>query len=795
MGARNIMIRAGADFSALTAAFQAAGIQAVQFEGKMKHSFASIGLTLNGIKMMGEAVLGTMRHINEFASEAGEMDGRMSSLERRLGSSTDSFIQWGDTVGKQMGLSKQQVVEIGASVSAMIMPIANSTSQLSALSKTMMKDMAITSAGTGFAIDDVQQRFISALAGNPEALKMLDINVMESAIIHSEAYKKISGGAPWAQLTAEQRQAILVTQLHKEVMEKFGSEVMEDTATQMNRFHAALSDIKYAFIQAFQPIMYAVLPAITAFINGITRALQVMVAFFQVLFGYSGYHAKAADGAKKETDAIGDLAAQHGKLAGAKDKSSKAGKSTAGFDQVHTLSDGSGGAGSSGDMNIGGMDTHKIIDDGKDVEASLESMRVKMAKTVEDMKVKFAGLSKFFTDHKVIIVTALAGIGAAFTTYFVVANWGSIVSGVTLAIEGLGAAFAVINLPILAIAVAIGAVVAILVHLWMTNKEFRDSVIEVWTEISKFATKVFNDMWEIIKNTWDKYGKDIWTNIKGIFKQIEDVILSLWNKTLKPILMDGISKLRKLWDEHFKGMFSAIADFVGKAVTAYLELYNKVILPIIKWLVDKLGPIFTKTFKGISGDVSLYLGVVGDLVKDLFKVLGGIIDFLTTGFKGDWKGAWKGLTAVFVDVWNGLKGTVYEVLNWMITKANNMIDGINSATKNVPAWMGGGYLAIDHISTFPKLAKGGITNGAMMAMIGDNAGGKEVVSPLSDLRAMMAETVSAAVSGAMAFHGGSGNQGGDIIMTIDGRQFARIAKSYLDNEDKRVGTNVRLKPI
>ena len=41
----------------------------------------------------------------------------------------------------------------------------------------------------------------------------------------------------------------------------------------------------------------------------------------------------------------------------------------------------------------------------------------------------------------------------------------------------------------------------------------------------------------------------------------------------------------------------------------------------------------------------------------------------------------------------------------------------------------------------PSLAKGGITNGPTLAMVGDNPGGREVVSPLDDLISMIDNAV------------------------------------------------------
>ena len=45
--------------------------------------------------------------------------------------------------------------------------------------------------------------------------------------------------------------------------------------------------------------------------------------------------------------------------------------------------------------------------------------------------------------------------------------------------------------------------------------------------------------------------------------------------------------------------------------------------------------------------------------------------------------------------------------------------------------------------------------------------------------------------------GNTGNQGntGDVVLNIDGRSFARLVKPFLDKEQNRVGSDVRIRTI
>jgi phage-related protein len=129
---------------------------------------------------------------------------------------------------------------------------------------------------------------------------------------------------------------------------------------------------------------------------------------------------------------------------------------------------------------------------------------------------------------------------------------------------------------------------------------------------------------------------------------------------------------------------------------------------------------------------------------------------------------------------SGLKA----VLNNVRTPINNLISGINSVKNKIP-----GANLLRDIPTIPRFAQGGITSGPMLAMVGDNPGGKEVIAPLDRLQSMLTNSVIQAMQGA------GGGQTGDVILNIDGRTFARLVKPFLDKEQSRIGQDIRIKTI
>lgn len=172
---------------------------------------------------------------------------------------------------------------------------------------------------------------------------------------------------------------------------------------------------------------------------------------------------------------------------------------------------------------------------------------------------------------------------------------------------------------------------------------------------------------------------------------------------------------------------------------------------------------------------------------------------------------WDKVSEVAANVWDGIKkvwtsasGWMYDTVikpianmytglwNGIIEGMNFMIRSLNKLKFDIPDWvpfMGGESfgLNIPEIPKIPKLAKGGITNGEMLATIGDNPGGKEVVSPLGDLLGMIQSVVAASMSANQQMSVNSNQQLPDIVLQIDGQAFARVTNPYSAREGARIG--------
>ena len=312
--------------------------------------------------------------------------------------------------------------------------------------------------------------------------------------------------------------------------------------------------------------------------------------------------------------------------------------------------------------------------------------------------------------------------------------------------------------------------------IWESIKGLVEGVITFFMGIIDFFTGVFTGDWQMA-----------WEGIKKIFIGAFQALTNFFNLTfiggIKKFLLsfvkDGIVSIIK-FATNFKSNIDEAFGFIGKKF-----------LGLVKTLKDNfiaLGKEMWAKAKEIGTNVSGAFNKIGDTGKTIWNAIkgafSGAVNWFVTHVVDPIKSRFNSIKDAFkTGITSGLKA----VLNSVRAPINELIGGLNSIKNKIPL-----ASALPNIPKIPAFAQGGITSGPMLAMVGDNVGGREVIAPLDRLQSMLTNSVLQAMQ-----MGNTGNQGntGDVVLNIDGRSFARLVKPFLDKEQNRVGSDVRIRTI
>ena len=204
-----------------------------------------------------------------------------------------------------------------------------------------------------------------------------------------------------------------------------------------------------------------------------------------------------------------------------------------------------------------------------------------------------------------IAVTALSGVIAAFRWTTILGH----ISKVKGALVGIKAAIAAVSAPALAVIGVLTTLAFAFRHLWNTNDEFRENILNTWNSI---------------RSKFDKFGQNITERLNRLgfsFEDIGDVIRTAWQS-----LCDFLVPV-------FEEAFKLIDSTVGSA------------LDIILGLVDTFTAIF-------EGDWS-------SAWENIKGVFGGAVDWLTdttNTFLGWFGTSWD-------DIWNAVPEPVRNAID------------------------------------------------------------------------------------------------------------------------------------
>jgi hypothetical protein len=758
---RNMLVRVGADVSGLRAGLNSAQKQVKGFGASVRDSLKG----LSGQVATTMAGLSGGFFVASAVKDAMEFEALMTTIGEQLGKSIESFQEWQNESANALGFSRLQSAKTASLLSLNFRTIASSQEDLTQKTIKMMEGMAIISNKRGMYMTEVSDRIRSAMNGEADGADELGINVRVASLQMTESFQQMANGKPWDQLSDSMRKTIIYNHLLAETANNLGTEIQNNTAMRMQEFTSVLADVKLALGQAFLPILYSVLPTLTTLAQALYKVMVVIGGFMRALFG-GGFKFKApvGKGDVKNTQAqasamkdVGKEAEKAGKKsASAGKKAKEAWTGTFGFDEVNTIDDPKDTAGAGAGGGAGGAGDMPAMPEPEVPKSPFEPYVQAIDELAQKMKKYTDPIKNFFK----LVWGEVSGF--AKEEFAKISKWWN-ENGAQI-IQGAKNVWGFIG-PI---------VMAVLKFIWDSVKMVVDGVITTFMGIVEFFTGIFTGDFKMA-----------WEGIKKIFFGVLEALLGFWN-------LSFIGGLKKLLFEFAEAGIKKIVTFVDD----FKRLFDNGVASVkdfFKMLFDAIRTRIHDAREFIAGRVilmetsfrNLWLGIkagVQGAVDTLKRVWGGVKDWFMRTLINPLIAEFDGISKAFS------KGPV-EGIKYLI---NKLIDGFNDAL-NVFNNLKNKTPFADKIPNLriPKLAQGGITSGPTLAMVGDNIGGREVISPLDRLQSMLTNSVLTAMS-----VGGGGNQNsGDLILNIDGRAFARIVKPFLDREQNRVGNDIRIRTI
>lgn len=286
------------------------------------------------------------------------------------------------------------------------------------------------------------------------------------------------------------------------------------------------------------------------------------------------------------------------------------------------------------------------------------------------------------------------------------------------------------------------------------------------SDLATFFTQPIIDSKEEIKSSLQDLFSGFSTItgfIKGLFADVGKIINEVYDKYISPILTLITQKITEFVQNRIAPILSSYGGLfqsIGEALTA---LWQNVLQPIVQWLMDNAFPVISFVFSVVIEKVFEIVDGIALQFETLIEIFTGLIDFLTSVFKGDWEGAWESIKEIFSTIWESFVGVVKGVVNkivdilnkflGIVEKVQHAIADALSFSVDLPGDIED-FLGISSFSisipkvTIPKvpyLATGAVIppNAPFMAMLGDQRHGMNLEAPEDLIRQIVREEAGA----------------------------------------------------
>lgn len=668
-------------------------------KASFKDTFKEItGITVSAALKIA-AVIGTI--IGSFlalrsAIRTANLGGEIYNSAQRAGMATETYQRW-TFILERNGIAIDELTEIMSTLTEAQVDVIDGT-----------EDMIKAFGQLGMTQDEV-------INMNQEQLWESTITALQGVENKTErvalAYK-IFGEDASKLTTILNMNAEEAARLNN-VYYQLGGNMSQNLIRLSAEYRASMTNLKTAFQGVKNTIAEALLPAIIAVINWVTKAVAIVGMFLRTVFGIN----LSFKSANKTISTGASSIKKYGDSAtGATKAIEKLKRTTMGFDELNIVQNPNSSAGSSG----GGAGAADV--GGADYGAGISAADPLI--DVEDL-----GLEKWqewFNKYKKIIqdVTtwSLIGIGAIGAVLcFMSGNW---VGGIAFAaMAGLG--------------IAVGSVEG------GTFDRLAAHIKNIWADLKT----TFGKLVDFFKGAWDKlkgFGIAAWKGIKGdwsiatdFFKSIFDGIITIfsglgtWFANLFTGAWNGIKNAWSGVSAWFSTLLNGIKNVWNSVSTWFSNLFANA------WNgIKSAWSSVTSWFSSIWAGIKNAFSSVGTWFSSIFNTAWTNIKKAFSNWKTFFTGLWNDVKAIFKNVGTAIgnavsdtvKSAVNKILSTVVSKINTFIGAINTAIKVINAIPGVNIKSISKLSV-PKLATGGIVTSSTLANIGE--AGAEMVLPLT----------------------------------------------------------------
>ncbi|EHG13775.1 hypothetical protein HMPREF9682_00765 [Streptococcus intermedius F0395] len=213
-----------------------------------------------------------------------------------------------------------------------------------------------------------------------------------------------------------------------------------------------------------------------------------------------------------------------------------------------------------------------------------------------------------------------------------------------------------------------------------TFKTMLNNIAPVFETIERAV----NDFGDMLTRVYREHVRPVYNDVSEGLSKIVGIFIDGFNTYINPIIKKFGESFKAVYDEHIKPAIDKIGESLGGMYDAFKKLWDEILQPLFEWIAANVWPILAPIIEKLGDDFLKTLGLIFDILGQLFEILRGVIDFIVGVFTGDWEMAWQGVLEI-------LHGIFGPIADWFSEKFKKAYDAVTTTFSNIGQWFADRY--------------------------------------------------------------------------------------------------------
>ena len=245
--------------------------------------------------------------------------------------------------------------------------------------------------------------------------------------------------------------------------------------------------------------------------------------------------------------------------------------------------------------------------------------------------------------------------------------------------------------------------------------------------------RAVNDFGDMLTRVYREHVRPVYDDVSKGVSRIVGIFIDGFNTYINPIIKKIGESFKAVYDEHIKPAIDKIGESLGGMYDAFKKLWDEILQPLFEWIAANVWPILAPIIEKLGDDFLKTLGLIFDILGQLFEILRGVIDFIVGVFTGDWEMAWQGVLEI-------LHGIFEPIADWFSEKFKKAYDAVTTTFSNIGQWFADRYNDIQSVIGSLKNSNKRMTESLILSKISVN--GSQTVTMMSRMLSNLLETGS-----------------------------------------------------